>query len=66
MKRLYIKSTESAIAIMSAVSEKRHCDIADLVHQYFYQLAIDDLNQIDTISTTDIALSNIFEQAIKS
>lgn len=50
---------------MSAISEKRHCDIADLVHQYFYELAVNDLNEIDAISTTDTALSDIFEQAIK-
>jgi len=64
MKRITFKSTQRAKNVMIAVAESRHKDIGDLIHEYFYELAKEDLISFDATTTTNMELENIFHEAI--
>lgn len=64
MKRLSIKSTQSAIDIMKVVANNRHCDISDMVHQYFYDLAQLELLESNNDGDAETLLYEIFSQAL--
>lgn len=57
------KSTQTAKDIITAIADLRHKDIGDLIHEYFYELAKQDLSVTDA---TKIELRNIFYDAIMS
>ena len=64
MKRITFKSTQRAKDVMTAIAESRHKDIGDLIHEYFYELAKEDLVLFDATATTNMELENIFHEAI--
>jgi hypothetical protein len=64
MTRLSFKTTHRAKGVMQAVAELKHEDVGDLIHEYFYQLAKDDLAFINTSDKTDDELLDIFHEAI--
>jgi len=64
MKRFSFKSTEKAIGVMQAIAELQHKDVSDLIHEYFYQLAKDGIEFVDTSEATDTELLDIFHDAI--
>jgi len=49
---------------MQAVAELQHKDVSDLIHEYFYQLAKDGIEFVDTSEATDTELLDIFHDAI--
>lgn len=64
MTRLSFKTTAKAKAVMQAVAELNHQDIADIVHSYFYDLARSHVNDIVYAACTDDELLDIFSEAI--
>ncbi len=60
-KRLSFKSTEAVIDVMTVVANNRHGDIADLVHNYFYGLAILDWAEVNGDVEADVMLDEIFK-----
>jgi len=60
-----MRSTEQVISVMVAVADKRYVDISDLIYEYFYQLAVDDLVEITDDTNVAEALNAIFDEAMK-
>ena len=64
MTRLSFKTTHRAKGVMQTVAELKHKDVGDLIHEYFYQLAKNDLALINTNDKADDELLGIFHEAI--
>jgi len=65
LKRFSMKSTKQVQLVMLAVADKRHKDISDLIYEYFYLLAVDDLLEITSDANAGMVLNAIFDEAMK-
>jgi len=64
MKRISFKATATVKSVMEAVALKRNKDVADLVYEYFYELAKHDADEFGFDVVADDLLFNTFQEAI--
>jgi len=64
-KRISFKSTSDVEKVMLAVADKRNSDVGDLIHSYFYKLALDDMSGVkDNTDTCEGLLFEMFNTAL--